>query len=231
MSEKQTVYVTLSGLEVPIKPISPTKIMKAETGVEKDFRSRDEPIDPPTYNVETAGGGVETFELDETAIEIPGNEAETKKRQIAWTAHQDALARLKAVQFDTTRTIVLNSIDLSLPEDEAWIEDQKALFIEVPDDPRKRWIHWLETEVLHPHDIIEIIASVLTLSSRGIIPEEDIEAAAKLFRRAVSAQTQGLREQEDTPGQDAEEEGALAAQPDNAGSDDGEGLGDDPEPV
>ena len=226
---KQTIYVTLSGVEIPIKPISPTKIMKAETGVEKDFRSRDEPIDPPTYDVETAGGGVETFELDETAIEIPGDEVETKKRQIAWTAHQEALARLKTAQFDTTRRIVLNSIDLPLPEDETWVEDQKALFIDVPDDPRARWIHWLETEILHPRDIIEIIASILTLSSQGIIPEEDIEAAAKLFRRAVYPQAEGSEEQEDTSGQDADEEGELAAQPDNAGSDDSESVEQKPE--
>lgn len=231
MSKKQTVYVTLSGVEIPIKPISPTKIMKAETGVEKDFRNRGEPIDPPTYDVETAGGGVETFDLDETAIEIPGDEVETKKRRIAWTAHQEALARLKTAQFDITRRIVLNSIDLALPEDETWIEDQEALFIDVPDDPRARWIHWLETEILHPNDIIEIIALILTLSSHGIIPEEDIEAAAKLFRRAVYPQAERPEEQEDTSGQDAEEEGELVAQPDNAGSDSGESLGDDPEPI
>ena len=226
---KQMIYVTLGGVEIPIKPISPTKIMKAETGVEKDFRSRDEPIDTPTYDVETAGGGVETFELDETAIKLPGDEAETEKRQGAWDAHQDALARLKKEQFDITRKIVLDSIDLPLPEDETWIEDQKAFYIDVPDDPRARWIHWLETEILHPHDVIEIIASVLTLSSKGIIPEEDIEAAANLFRRAVSPQAEGSEEPEDTAGQDAEEEGELVAQPDNAGSDDGEGLGDAPE--
>ena len=230
MSE-QTVYVTLSGVEIPIKPISPTKIMKAEIGVEKAFRSRDEPIDPPTYAVETAGGGVETFELDETAIEIPGDEAETKKRQIAWTAHQEALVRLKKEQFDITRKIVLNSIDLPLPEDETWIEDQEALYIEVPDDPRARWMHWLETEILHPRDIVEIIADILTLSSKGIIPEEDIDAAAKLFRRAVYSQAEGPEEQEDTSGSDADEEGELGAQPNNAGSDGSESLGDDSEPV
>ena len=226
---KQTIYVTLGGVEIPIKPISPTKIMKAEAGIEKDFRSRDEPIDTPTYDVETAGGGVETFELDETAIEIPGDEEETKKRQIAWTTHQEALARLKSAQFNITRTIVLTSIDLPLPEDETWIEDQKALFIDVPDAPKERWIHWLETEILHPRDIIEIIATILTLSSRGIIPEEDVEAAAKLFRSAVYPQAERPEEQEDTSGQDAEEEGELVAQPDNAGSDGGESLGDDPE--
>lgn len=226
---KQMIYVTLGGVEVPIKPISPTKIMKAEIGVEKDFRNRDEPIDTPTYDVETAGGGVETFELDKTAIELPGDEAETEKRQVVWDAHQDALSRLKKEQFDTTRKIVLNSIDLPLPEDETWVEDQKAFYIDVPDDPRARWIHWLETEILHPHDIIEIIASILTLSSQGIIPEEDIEAAANLFRRAVYPKAEGSEEPEDTVGQDAEEEGELVAQPDNAGSRNSESMEKEPE--
>ena len=231
MTEHKNIYVTLGGIEVPIKPISPTKVMRAELGVEKAFRDRGEPIDPPTYDVETAGGGVETFEMDATAVEIPGDEEETKKRQIVWMAHTEAVLKLKREQFDITRKIVIEAIDLPLPKDESWVEEQKELYIDVPDDPHARWLHWLETEVLNPQDIIEIITSILSLSAQGILPEEDIKAATALFRSSIYSQAQRPGEQEDTPEPDAEEEGEVVAQPDNAGSGDSEGVEDEPESV
>lgn len=225
MTKEGHIYITLSGLEVPIKPISPTKLMKAEIGVEKTFKDRGEPIDTPTYDVETAGGGKETFDLDEDSILIPDDEEETTKRQADWDAHQDALKRLKKEQYDVTRTIVLKAIDLQLPEDETWIKEQKELYIEVPDKPHERWYHWLETEILHPTDIINLIAQILVLSATGIMPEEDVDAAVALFRRDVSAQPEEPKGEEDSPNKDAKKEGTLGTQSINAGGISGESLG------
>jgi len=221
------IYKTLDGKDVPIKAISPTKIMRSEIGITKMFRAKGEPIDPPTYEVETVGGGKETHILDETAVMIPGDEEKTAERQALWDAHTDACQRMKQQQYDTTRKIVLDSIDLPLPADESWIRKQEELFIEIPEDLYERWIHWLETEILLPQDIIEIVSDILTLSTKGIIPEEDVEAATELFRRSVYTQARGSEEQENTVEADAEKKRALDAQPDNVGDVSGESVGDD----
>jgi hypothetical protein len=229
MTDKRNIYTTLDGLEIPIKSISPTKLMKAELGIEKSFRDKNEPIDTPTYDVETAGGGKETYDLDAESIQVPDNEEETAKRQADWDAHQDALLRLKKKQYDITSKIVLNAIDIPLPEDETWIKEQEDLYIEVPEDPYDRWFHWLETEVLHPTDVINLVAEILTLSATGIIPEEEVDAAVALFRSTVRTQSEEPEEQENTSGEDAEEEGSLGSQPVDAGSDDSESLGTETE--
>jgi len=232
MTEKitaQRFYTALSGIKIPILPISPTKIMKAEQGVEKAFRNKGEPIDTPIYKVETAGGGFEEFDLDEDSIHLPDDPEETAKRQKDWDLYRDAIKRLKREQFDITRIIVLDAIDLPLPKDESWIKEQEKLYIEVPKDPRKRWMHWLETEILHPNDIVELVAEILILSSTGIISEEDVKAAVGLFRSTVYPQPEESGEREDSPGEDAEEEGSLGTQPVDAGSDSGESLETDTE--
>lgn len=226
--DKANIYTTLAGVDIPISPISPTKITRAEMGVEKSFRKKGEPIDPPSYSVEILGGGTQEFELDEDSIDVPDDVVETTNRRIAWTKYQEALARMKTEQFDIVRRIVLNSIQLKLPEDETWIKEQEELYIEVPENPRERWLHWLETEILMPQDVIEIIAEILTLSSTGIIPEEEVAAATQLFRRELY--TQSLEtEDDDTPEGNEEEEGEMETLDDNAPGDSSESLGDDPE--
>ena len=206
MTNKRNVFTSLSGREVPIQPLSPTKLMRAEIGVENAFRDKGEPIDPPTYEVEVAGGGIEEHELDETAIES-GDAEETARRQEAWDAHQKALTAMKAEQYNITRKIVLDSIDLSLPEDDSWVKEQQDNYIDVPEDPYERWVHWIETEVLLPQDIINIIGDILELSATGLLPEEDVQAAKKLFRRGVYGESESGESEDDTSGGDAETDG------------------------
>ena len=205
MTSRKNVFISLSGKEIPIKPLSPTKLMKAELGVENAFKKRDEPIDPPTYTVEVAGGGIEEHVLDETSIES-GVAEETEVRQDAWDAHVKALTAMKAEQFRITRKIVLDSIDLPLPKDDSWVKEQQDNYIDVPEDPYDRWVHWIETEVLLPQDIIEIIAEILELSATGLLPEEDVQAAKKLFRRGVYGEPESGETEDETSGGDAEDE-------------------------
>ncbi len=224
---KKNVFTALSGMEIPIKPISPTKLMKAEMGVEKAFKKRNEPIDVPTYKIETVGGGYESYDLDEDSITAPDDEKETAKRQADWDAHQDALKRLREAQFEVTKKIVLNSIDLKLPEDESWIEEQEELYIEVPKDKRERWNHWLETEILHPTDVTGLIAQILYLSASGILPEEEVKAAVSLFLDSVLEESEETGDSDPTS-EDAEEDRTLETKPLHDGDSSSERVGDDP---
>ena len=228
MSKVKNVFITLDGQEVPIKPISPTKLMKVEIGIENAYKKKGEPIDPPTYTVAVAGGGEEEHELDETSIES-GDTKETERRQKAWDLHIDALDRMKAEKYNITRKIVLNSIKLPLPEDESWIAEQEENYIEVPNDPYERWIHWIETEILLPQEIIQMISQILELSATGLLPEEDVQAAKKLFLDTVYAQPEESEGEENTDREDAEDQGSLVAQSDNVGSSSSKSVGDDPE--
>lgn len=225
MSQDNHVYEARTGWDVPLKPFSATKIIRAEMGVEQDFRDAGEPIDTPTYDVPTAGGGVQTYDLAEDAIKIPDDPEETARRQEAWDAHQDALKRLNAAQFDVTKKIVLRSIDLELPEDDAWVKEQEELHIRIPEEPLERWMHWIDTEVLLPQDVIDMIALILDISATGLVPREDVEAAKRKFRGPLLERSERSGDEEDPAGGHATEEGSVGAQPVDDHVDGSEGMG------
>ena len=215
MTQKNHVFTSISGREIPIMPISPAKLMRAEIGIEKAFRKKGLPIDPPTYTVEVAGGGIEEHVLDDSSIES-GDPEETKRRQEAWDAHVEAITEMHAEQLRVTKKIVLESIDIPLPEDDSWIKEQEELYIEVPEDPYERWIHWLETEVLLAQDINEIVLEIMVLSGTGLVSEEDIETMRRLFRGRASSESEQPEDESNPAGGDAQEERTLDSQQDNA---------------
>lgn len=189
-SKPRNVYTTANGFEVPITPISLEELRKAEVGVEKHFRAEGEPLDPPTYDVEVAGGDLQTFPMDAESVLVEGDEEETSKRQALWDAHQDAVDRLKNEQNRVSQVIFMEGIDVELPEGDEWETRQKELYIEVPEDEDEKYWHYLTTIVFKsPNDFVFCIEKILRISAQGIVPEEELDGLISLFRDTVQGTT------------------------------------------
>jgi hypothetical protein len=176
---EKLVFYTSAGREIEFEPISPILMEEAEQGLVAEYRQRGEPLDKPTYTVETAGGGSQTFEHDETTLT-------TDEMKATWEAHKDANARLAAEQGDLRIDMVLSALKVDLPADDDWERRLRKWHVTIPDDPDEKWKFFVLREVLKtPSDIFEAMTAVISASMRGTVPEEAIEAASATFRSGV----------------------------------------------
>jgi len=198
MSDKDSesfedVLVTTAGKKFKLHPVSDTKITLALAGIEKRYRTNNEPIDKPQYSVVTAGGGEEWHDHDTVSIK---NDADA---ETAWKKYEDALSRLQAEQNERKMRMLLRGIEWE--EKPEWEVIQKADEIEVPskEEPEKRWYHFLTTEILEtPEDFFMAVEKLTILTYKGAVSEEAIHAGIESFRSdlrkastiAAQAQTQ-----------------------------------------
>src|SRR4030042_1625884 len=88
MEAKKHIYITVNGREVEYQAISLDALRLSWNGIEKQFRERNEPVDPPTYEFTTASGAKTTEPHDATTEKTP-------EEQASWDAYQDAVRRLQ----------------------------------------------------------------------------------------------------------------------------------------
>src|SRR3990167_3950686 len=165
MSDKKNVHTTVAGVEVLIGPVNLFDLNLAAARLEKEFRERGEPLDPPTYTAELAGGGTQTFEHDEDTLEVtpemvlsealddPEKAKEiaahrTAVNREAWADYMSANARLIAEQSALRMEIMLDGVKAELPEDGAWEARRKRRHLEVPDDPIEKRLYYIQRELL-----------------------------------------------------------------------------------
>lgn len=208
---------TVDGLVVNLRPVSRLMVQRIGQAVEREFRERGEPLDPPRYTVQSVSGP-EEHEHDAESIKDP---ATSEEDRAAWAAHQDAQARLAAEMRErTTKYLLLEGIRDAEPS-EAWLEMQRRYGVPVADDPQERRLDYILSEVLRtPADVIEATIALTKLSMTGM--EEEIAAAEAWFRRALQPRPAGRA---------APEEGPVDGEPAPAGDGGGAAVGPDAEPV
>jgi len=190
---EKRVFTTVQGVEIPIRPVSPTLVAKIAPTVLREFGVEG----PPTYTVEIVGGGTQEFPHDETTLDVPGDPDATAENRAEWDEYVDTVdAANREANKRFLRLLYLKGVDIELPEDETWIEDQEFLGFEVPEDPRDRKIHYIQTELLTTiHDSNRLIAELMGLNQIA----EEVESAEDSFRGGVEGETdQG--DGEETPG-------------------------------
>ena len=219
MSDRRDTILTTEGLEVRLRPLSRVIFEQIDLAVEREYRERGEPLDPPTYTAQTAGGGQETHPHD--AESVRAEETSEAERQ-AWDAYLLARARLEAeVRERVSRYVLFQGVVAPDPPAE-WVDLQRWLRVEVPDDPRDLKLRYIEAEILKtPSDLMEAMLGVLRLSMAGV-PQADLEAMERFFRRALE------RHGAAAP---ADQAGAVDGQPAPAGDAGGEGVAPAPKRV
>jgi len=224
---ERDLFVTPSGIEVPLRPISLQDLFEAQRNIEAHFREQGEPIDVPTYTVTTVAGDVEEHPLTEKNLDAKNkdgspNEEETERRHEEWRAHLAAVERMEGEKARVGREIILEGIALEMPADDEWVERQRRRYIQVPDDPEERRIHYLDRIVFRSvTSINECIVQILELSAQGMVTEEELAAVGDLFRRSLQPQPRQPGEQVGAA-EGAGDQGRQVAQQhgDDAGSDD-----------
>lgn len=231
-------YKTLSGVNVPYGPVSIQDVLESQLNIEKAFRDRGEPIDEPEYTIKTVTGEEISFPITKdnlTAQNKDGsvNPEESADRERQWGEHQEALARMSLETRTVMEDIMLDGVLIKMPARDdpwmkKWIQKQERRYITVPEDNEKFYKFWLERFVFKtPFDFATCFALILEVSAKGSVVEGELQAAMGLFRSGIQSLP---NEQENQVGSAQEDSGQspageMAVQPDNAGSDGSEGVG------
>lgn len=177
-------YTTSKGTKIELRPISLMLINKIESGVRKEYEARGEPVMPPTYEVEVAGGGKIVQYHDETTLVVEGDDEKTAANREAWNKHLLALAKMRNEVRDAQTAVILEGIIFEMPT--GWEERHRRLHVEVPEDPTDKRLHYIQTELLvTPEELTNVIGEIMILSSAGAAKEEDIAAARRTFRNKL----------------------------------------------
>lgn len=200
MNDERNFFITVSGLKVRVEAVSYELIQMATDAIERQFRDANEPIDVPTYEVETAGGSTETHPhevvyqrdkdgllvLDENKERIVvSSTLETEEDRAAWALYDDAISRMNARKTAVETELIIDGVVVD--EQPEWIAKRNKFGIPIPDDPEERRLHFLSTEILKcPEDYVRAIGAVQLLSLSGIVPPEEIESLMDSFRGYLS---------------------------------------------
>ena len=227
IKQEKTIVIPSSGIEVTLVPVSQLLVQMAMNKVEKEYRARGEPIDPPKYKVridlpefdQQAEPEYIEYEHDETTLDdvsindyLDRVNGDTEKAQrlvdkqikynhMAWNRYLKALAKLEREQREiTTEVMFRTGVKVELPEDDEWMRIQHGL-VDLPTDPEELRYHYIVTQIIKtPQDGALIITELTKLSMRGMEEAEQIEAASDTFQGGV----RGIREPADIPGRNSQ---------------------------
>jgi len=177
-------YITSSGAKITIRPISLLAHSMIETGVEFDYRNRGEPIDPPTYEVEVAGGAKTVMQHDATTLDVADNPDQSAANHAAWESYIKARTKMVEEIRKLQTLFLLDAIEFDF--EPGWETRQRRFKISIPDDPEEKRVHYITTVLLPTHEEqMKIVEQIMRLSAAGVLSEEALEAASKSFRRNV----------------------------------------------
>jgi hypothetical protein len=189
-THSKDTFTTQAGVVVRCRAVSDTLLTMALARIEKEFRDRGEPLDPPTYTVKIAlpggDGGEETHAHDEKTLDDPDPDV-AKANHAAWNAYQDAQARLAKAQNEKREWLwYMAGLQFEMSEN-GWAEEQEALFgIAVPAEPQARRMHYIKTVLLPTmDDLMKALETVTLLSYSGLVDPEVVRASIASFRHQL----------------------------------------------
>lgn len=170
------VYITSTGKELPIQPVSLDELRMGQAGIRQEFIARGEPLDPPTYEYEVFGGAKESRAHDATTLR-------TDEDRAAWELHKGALSRLAFAQAKLVQEIIFeDGIDVQIPKDGVWEARMARRHVELPEDVEQRRWQYILTEYLKtPQDIKACLSQVMLISNEGSDNYHEVEAALSAF--------------------------------------------------
>jgi len=181
-----------TGKVIKLLPVAYYKLPKITEKIKNEYRARGEPIDPPTYQA-AIGPDKDEFQTHEHIHElnvdgtIKKSTLESEEDFKAWDEYLDANGRMfQEANLASLRFILRHGVEVDMEGDESgWEEDQEYDGIEIPEDPRDKYIHYILTEVIaNPAEQRKVTAQILAMSVSGV--DRELESAAKeLFRNTM----------------------------------------------
>jgi hypothetical protein len=184
MADKRT-FTTRDGRILRLRPISPLLVGSARGKVEKEWRERGEPLDPPTYSVQTVGGP-EAYDYDATSIETAPDEDKAR-----WALHLNAVERMERAWRIAWLEIVL-VFGVEADEDYEKGDWEKRLLRwganpdDIPKEADERRAFYLATIVLtDPDDVADLLFQLDLIRRQPGLEEEQVRIALESFRRPL----------------------------------------------
>lgn len=171
------IYENKRGDTIGIAPISPYTL--------DDIRKSVVIPDQPTYEINTELVEHEVHLMDETTLEVPGDEVETLRRKQVWADYQSKKFIAEQVLSNKLlEAIILDSVHLNENEpNEQWIARKKRFVLDVPTDPDDLKIYYvLRAIVRTPTEVNDLLQAVLRISE---IDERVLQQAEDAFQRAL----------------------------------------------
>lgn len=137
---------------------------------------------PPTYQVTTVSGEVQTFNHDEkSAKETPGG------REL-WARYVEERSAAIAARYSAASDFLLYScVEQDPPPPEEWSVDLALWGLTIPDpaDKVRYKVFWIENELLTDNEDLAGLCSLL-FAEGGIIDEKKVKAFESFFRSALA---------------------------------------------
>jgi hypothetical protein len=98
-------------------------------------------------------------------------------------------------------SMILEGIDVQLPEDGKWLKRCKRLGITLPDDPDELLDFYKRSQIIRtPDDLVEIELKIIESSTGTVIPPEKMAAAKAKFLGTIHKELEGTGEVDNTEG-------------------------------
>jgi hypothetical protein len=180
-----TAFKLKRGKEIEISLVSSFKMAKVRDGVRKKFIEEHGEIEPPSYAITLGGGGYgEWTETRQHTADTIGDG--TREEKAAWKKYCELRDELNAELWRRTAETYLFRGVVGDPPDDGWEREQEEDGIEVPDEPRARKLHWIETELLTDNQ--ELFVLIGAIQGKISEVEEAAQVAAAMFQRQVGEQ-------------------------------------------
>ena len=165
-------------MDYKLVPISVIKVQKLQASIERKMKAEGKLLDPPTYTVELLGGTTQTHPHDEVSIADPSTSDEEKQ---AWEQYLIDIEEFNDTFTEVSTNLLLyDGVSCEIGED--WIEEQKWIGIDVPENKYDLKVHYLQTEVFKtPLELREVIADIMIASMKGV-DQDAVDAAMRSFR-------------------------------------------------
>ena len=204
MATPKVRFATEAGDEFDLVAVREVTVQLAAARVEREFRERGEPIDPPTYQVTNSlGGEVITLPLegptpeqrDEAgnvlrpatpgSLDVRDDPEATALRHALWNRYQMARFRMYQAQVAARyEALIFLGFRVEVPTDDDWLEDQLMLGFDMPKDGKERKLRYIG-HICNERDMTRAISMLQLLQSGIGASEEKIAEYEALFRRSL----------------------------------------------
>jgi hypothetical protein len=178
-------YKSSTGAEVVFSPLPPALYEKLDDALEEEMPTPQ----VPTY--EEVLGGKTGPDAPTQVFEHTEDTEKDEQEQAEWDAYVEGKRERDAeLASRFLRAIQVRCIhpEVSMDDDAQWIQEQIELQLvrEVPSNPIKRKLHWIETEFIGNQD--DISACIMVPLELAGTPPEELDALEDMFRAAVSGE-------------------------------------------
>lgn len=178
-------FTASSGIEVTLKPVPQLLVDSARNSVEYP--------ELPYYEIEI-GDDVEKHELTEDTLKDEDLTPE-ERAEFEATLQEYYLTYAKAdeqLRDNMMNVMFLRGVEVELPEDDSWAEEQLLFGVKVPESPAARRLHYVKTEVImNAEDMISMFDGIMRVSG---MPEEYLREAQDSFRSAMEEAKQEIKD-------------------------------------